>query len=424
MVVIKANRPKATRKQQSIDDFSELEWEKVLLALAEEGAIDYTIKIEVNAEVEKSTRKRPAEVGSEGPDADERPRQRRTRTDQLLDRARIRADKLADVGNFDRALLNRWQCIDEHCRNQNGFCFVDFAGKHYNMDHTQQSLWGKAISNGDANVSIERPPTSSYNFWSDKQGSVTSLSRRSDMHEERLNAKAERVEKEDFMTRFTRFNEQQMGMRMSEAMPDQIERMNSRQKASEPHPPPQQSSLPQWPLWQQSSIYPSYQALPYQPWQQPPQPSPWQQPPQPSPWQQPSQPPSWQQPPQSIQWQQPPPSQPTPPPPPLPAIAAQRSSPIGGSEETEEIFDQFFAWKINKTSRQTIKQKLVKVRVIVDAQMWSTNDLKDMADPTSAIYRTAIQVGVPDGMARAFKEDLKLFKPAWREAKTLLELSR
>jgi len=42
----------------------------------------------------------------------------------------------------------------------------------------------------------------------------------------------------------------------------------------------------------------------------------------------------------------------------------------------------------------------------------------------NCIYRTAIQLGVSDGMARAFKEDLKLFKPAWREAKTLLELSR
>ncbi len=216
-----------------------------MLALAEEGATDYTIKIEVNAEAEKPTRKRPAEAVSEDTDVDG-PRQRRTRIDRLLDRARIRADTLADAGNFDRALLNRWQCNDEHCRNQNGFCFVDFAGKHYNMDHTQQSLWGKAISNGEANVSIERPPTSLYNFWSDKQGSVTSLSRRSDLHEERLNAKAERVEKEDFMTRFTRFNEQQMEMRMSEAMTDQIERMNSRQKALEPHPPPpQQPPLPQ-----------------------------------------------------------------------------------------------------------------------------------------------------------------------------------
>ncbi len=135
-----------------------------MLALTEEKATDYTIKIEVNAKAEKPTRKRPAEVVSEDPDVDERPRQRRTRIDQLLNRARIRAETLADAGNFDRALLNRWQCNDEHCRNQNGFCFVDFAGKHYNMNHTQQSLWGKAISNGEANVSIERSSTSLYNF--------------------------------------------------------------------------------------------------------------------------------------------------------------------------------------------------------------------------------------------------------------------
>ncbi len=440
IVVIKANKPRATRKQQSIVDFSEIEWDKVLLALADEGATDYTIKIEVSAEAEKSTRKRPAD--SEGPEVDERPRQRRTRTDQLLDRARIRADTLADAGNFDRALLNRWQCIDEHCRNQNGFCFVDFAGKHYNMDHIQQSLWGKAISNGDANVSIERPPTSLYNFWSDKQGSVTSLSRRSDMHEERMNAKAERVEKEDFMTKFTRFNEQQMEMRMTEAMADQLKRTNARQRAaevlkaaevaeaaealkaakaakeavkateaskaskvSEPHPPSHQP----WP------IYSPYQALPYQPWQQPPQPSPWQQPSQSVQWQQPS---SAQPPPPSL-----PPPPPPPPPPPQPAITAQRSSPIEESEEGE-ILDQFFAWKINKTSRHTLKQKLAEVRIIVDAQVWSTKDLKDMTDSSSAIYRTAIQAGVPDGMARAFKEDLKLFKTVWREARTLLELSR
>jgi len=77
-----------------------------LLALAEEGATDYTIKIEVNAEAEKPTRKRPAEAVSEDTDVDG-PRQRRPRIDRLLDRARIRADTLADAGNFDRALLNR-----------------------------------------------------------------------------------------------------------------------------------------------------------------------------------------------------------------------------------------------------------------------------------------------------------------------------
>jgi len=63
------------------------------------------------------------------------------------------------------------------------------------------------------------------------------------MHEKRLNVKVERVKKKDFMTRFMRFNEQQMKMQMSEAMTDQIERMNLHQKASESHSSFQQSSL-------------------------------------------------------------------------------------------------------------------------------------------------------------------------------------
>jgi len=164
-------------------------------------------------------------------------------------------------------LLNHWQCNNEHCRNQNDFCFMNFTDKHYNMNHTQQFLWDKTISNVEANVSIEWFSISLYNFWSDKQSSVISLSRWSDMHEKRLNVKAERVKKKDFMTRFTRFNEQQMKMQMSETMTDQIEWMNLYQKASESHSSSQQSSLLQWSSWQQSFIYSFYQLF-YQSWQQ------------------------------------------------------------------------------------------------------------------------------------------------------------
>ena len=32
-------------------------------------------------------------------------------------------------------------------------------------------------------------------------------------------------------------------------------------------------------------------------------------------------------------------------------------------------------------------------------------------DPTSTMYRVAIQLGVPDALARGFKADLKVFKP-------------
>ncbi len=89
------------------------------------------------------------------------------------------------------------------------------------------------IFNVKANISIKWFSIFLYNFWSDKQSSVISLSCQLDMHEKRLNVKAEQVKKKDFMTRFTRFNEQQMKMRMSETMTDQIEWMNLHQKASE-----------------------------------------------------------------------------------------------------------------------------------------------------------------------------------------------
>ena len=89
------------------------------------------------------------------------------------------------------------------------------------------------ISNDEANVNIEQSSISLYNFWSDKQSSVISLSRWSDLHEKRLNIKAEWVKNKDFMMKFMRFNEQQMKMQMSETMTDQIEWMNLHQKASE-----------------------------------------------------------------------------------------------------------------------------------------------------------------------------------------------
>ncbi len=246
MIIIKVNKSKVTWKQQFINDFSELEWKKILLTLTEKKATDYTIKIKINVKIEKFTHKRSAEIISEDSDVNERSCQRCTCIDQFLNWAQIKADTLADVNNFNRALLNYWQCNDEHCKNQNDFCFMNFANKHYNMNHIQQSLWDKMIFNNKANISIEWSSISLYNFWSNKQSSVILLSCWSDLHEKRLNVKAEWVKKKDFMTRFMRFNEQQMKMQMSETMTDQIEWMNSHQKASESYSSSQQSSLSQW----------------------------------------------------------------------------------------------------------------------------------------------------------------------------------
>ncbi len=143
MVSVRASRSKTTRKLQSIDDFTEAEWNKVLEIIASEAAIEYDVRIELQVESPKAkgSLKRSLNVLSSDPLKPSSPKATRiTRTDKLLDRARIRADGLTAAGNFDRELLHRWQCTDRACRNFNGWCFVDFAGKHFNMDHIQQSL--------------------------------------------------------------------------------------------------------------------------------------------------------------------------------------------------------------------------------------------------------------------------------------------
>ena len=45
-----------------------------------------------------------------------------------------------------------------------------------------------------------------------------------------------------------------------------------------------------------------------------------------------------------------------------------------------------------------------------------------MLDPLSRIYRLVVDKGLPNGVARSLKDNLKTFKPRWREARGLLEL--
>ena len=67
-------------------------------------------------------------------------------------------------------------------------------------------------------------------------------------------------------------------------------------------------------------------------------------------------------------------------------------------------------------------QRVLDVLIIVDTQMWTIKDLKSISDASSILYRTAIQAGIPDGIARSFKEELKIFKPVWRQAVLLMNM--
>ena len=86
------------------------------------------------------------------------------------------------------------------------------------------------------------------------------------------------------------------------------------------------------------------------------------------------------------------------------------SSPIGSNDE-EEIIDRLFKWKIAQTKNETTKDKIREILRLVNEQFWNIDDSKEMSHVDSSIYCTNVQKGIPEGIARGFKSDLKSFKP-------------
>ena len=128
MVIIRASHSRATRILQSIDDLSDAEWERAVKIIAQEAGKwkpEVTFRIEVSAEVDRAiaqehqaSLKRSHDLFSS--DSAEGPAGRMTRTDKLLNQARVREDVLKASDNFDKELLLHWQCHDPRCNNQNG----------------------------------------------------------------------------------------------------------------------------------------------------------------------------------------------------------------------------------------------------------------------------------------------------------------
>ena len=104
---------------------------------------ELSVKLEISATTLSIQQlKRSRDVLSSDPieEMTPQPKRRVTTTERRLDQARERAEALQAVGNFDKAIVDRWQCNDDHCTNKDSFYFVDFAGKHYNISHNEQLL--------------------------------------------------------------------------------------------------------------------------------------------------------------------------------------------------------------------------------------------------------------------------------------------
>ncbi len=136
------------------------------------------------------------------------------------------------------------------------------------MNHTQQLLWNKVIIINDDDVTIKRSSIFLYRFWIDSQEEMTQNFWWSLMHQKRLKMWTDKEESKNFMSKFMRFNEQQLKMCLVKSIIEQMKRMTFRQRSSSSSLLISSSFQSQWQQSFINSLYSTYQSLSYSQWQQ------------------------------------------------------------------------------------------------------------------------------------------------------------
>ncbi|KAF9730159.1 hypothetical protein PMIN01_12092 [Paraphaeosphaeria minitans] len=129
-----------------------------------------------------------------------------------------------------------------------------------------------------------------------------------------------------------------------------------------------------------------------------------------------------------------PPSTAPAPPPPAPSIwplaatndttnaryTASRRSPVSsspvsgrGCADDRTVVRQFFQWLIAQQPEDDQEDYSEAARVAID-QRWTVEDIRAMSNPKGDLYTIAMGFGLKDGVIRHLREELRLFKPAYR----------
>ncbi len=184
MAIVKSKHTRAVQVHQSIDDFSELQWSKIVDIIRAQSAEfypDLLVRIEIAAIIDKDLaeprKKARIDLISDPLAEKSTPKARLIRTDRLLEQTRSRAADLEDAGKIETQLTNHWQCHDKRCTNKDNYCFIDYADKHYSIEAPKQARWAKAIANQERNVTIYRTPRELYLLWTKQHDEVTLATR-------------------------------------------------------------------------------------------------------------------------------------------------------------------------------------------------------------------------------------------------------
>lgn len=93
------------------------------------------------------------------------------RTKQLKEKLGLKRDNYRVRGEQQQVLIERYTCIDKSCPNHPNFCWIEHSSRqHYAVDMSQLKQWASAIELGTA--SLENPPLNLALFWVQQQKPV------------------------------------------------------------------------------------------------------------------------------------------------------------------------------------------------------------------------------------------------------------
>jgi hypothetical protein len=186
-VIVRANTSRGSNKIHDLDDFSLRETERVLgmVNAAREqhprSNIVLTIEVKVSVQLSKpNPHKRKASnpnPESSSPIPSSPPvvveKKKSNRTSKLEAQQAIRLDKIAQAGDFERQLADKYICRDKGCTNQDAYCFPDPRDpqSHFSITAVQQKTWAQCISTGEC--TIQQPPMKLWMYWLSDQGPIT-----------------------------------------------------------------------------------------------------------------------------------------------------------------------------------------------------------------------------------------------------------
>ena len=370
-VIIRSANGRGRVTRYDIDDFSFENLEKInescdhvyRAAKCQSVNVSFEVKIEYDAKTfSKATSKKnrydtSGEIPSSPPPLPKSSRHREGKIERQLD---ARFERLERAGDFEHRIIAEWRCKDEHCPSFSGICWIDPTTKiHYPVDTTQQRSWANDCEAGRALVT--QPNVRLIDLWRIGNGQMNRDYKRPNQKEKR-----------SALDRMLDMSERALEMKMTKAAHSAMEealRDENRQQQQYSVAPFQQhgyvSAFPQFPP-----------PLPQYPFQQAT--------------------------------------------PPYRHLGVQssalvsvptRSSPIPVDGNDDDVVAAFFSWKIAEERRSDERrQQWIRARDIATEQYWSLQDLKDMHNSKSAIYSLAVELGIPDGMARRFKTELARFK--------------